>query len=1081
MSPAQSHAGASLASGSQLSRTSQWVLTNPGNPVKTDIELPADPIRESNRRDVGQLGDPPAASSPTTPPRLPRVPVATYSTAPGMSPRSAGQTVRSPVDPLVAARLAMKASGQASSPKPASPVKQLTGVSTTPSPPFGQTNTAPPQRLSRQDTHDRALSPLSTLHNESDESEEGTDAGDSPEDTRSQKSGEIANQDPCGETSPLDGGQGVDETEHDSASAQLSSKSPPSYEDAPEQIPLPDFQSDAEDQELRSDEGDITDTPPQDQLEATDQEQTPLSGSEIPSEELRQSQQDTIAAALCDYSNPTIPAINDHGSICSGRSIADGEDDAASVDLNDTPGIGVTESAKDVDTPHQTMTSGSDRSRCETSTSLRDHETVAQDASDISALAQEFLNEHQIPKKAGYDWFTTLLDWASGLKRLRDAELDDLSRKNANLQEKLKYDAEEKKRLLSEIKIMAGAVRRLGQQLDQANLRYEQCSKDLGDSREKLGQTENNKRAMEKKLHQCQIDLSAKTSESAVYKDEFEKVKRTLEMNRQELQDVRVELKTGQRLNSDLESRIETLSRERENERKTHHAVIAEWSQHAEFVEQGRKDAEEAAAEEEARLNNIIQSLEQAVTTLEAAYKRQGEEHIQVIESLQAQHGGQVQDLKHKHTESTRALQSIHDGQIQDLRKEHDELIRARQLQHDNFIRDLKGEHAENVRRLQSQHSRQIQDLRGEHGQQVQTLESQLALLESQRDKEVKELNDQILQDNTAYHEQLNKLRADCDSKVKTEVERVAKKQQQRIEALEATIVESQDRYYVQISDTSFVRLLESISQQITDLSAGVGRPGTHMFDRSLDPTNYLDRSSHDRGRSWTVFVRSTCWNVILSGFFEFPLGFGCLGSLGEGFDRLYHLYLLFSRPTADGMWNASGAFLPISLIFSTGTSLEFSPDKATNVWRASFFDAFLKAVRANPNSMHQHEGPSTYPGMFKAHVDHVVRDLTDKLLRLSNRQLDSRVPAQIYKVVYDVGILSLQMGSQRAHVMLEPCESGEPVRAGDRFADEGGLAGVDAVVGLMTQPCMVRIGDGSTDTTSEHIIVKGRFVSARS
>lgn len=161
-----------------------------------------------------------------------------------------------------------------------------------------------------------------------------------------------------------------------------------------------------------------------------------------------------------------------------------------------------------------------------------------------------------------------------------------------------------------------------------------------------------------------------------------------------------------------------------------------------------------------------------------------------------------------------------------------------------------------------------------------------------------------------------------------------------------------------------------------------------------------------------------------------------------------------------------------------TGTSLEFAGDKATNVWRASFFNALLKGVKASPNSTQQHEGPNTYPGMFKTNVDRVVKALTEKLLRLSNRQLDSRVPAQIFKLVYDVGTLSLQMGSQRAQVMLEPCESGELVRAGDRFVDEGGLTGIDTAVGLMTQPCMVRIGDGSMDTTSEHIIVKGRFIS---
>lgn len=130
---------------------------------------------------------------------------------------------------------------------------------------------------------------------------------------------------------------------------------------------------------------------------------------------------------------------------------------------------------------------------------------------------------------------------------------------------------------------------------------------------------------------------------------------------------------------------------------------------------------------------------------------------------------------------------------------------------------------------------------------------------------------------------------------------------------------------------------------------------------------------------------------------------------------------------------------------------------------------------------MQQYESQHTYPIMFKAHIERVVRALTDRLLRLSNRQLDARVSSQIFKVVYDTGILSLQMGSQRAHIMLELCEPGELIHVGDRFTDEGGLTGIDTAVGLMTQPCMVRIGDGTIDTTSEHIIVKGRFISSRS
>jgi len=200
-------------------------------------------------------------------------------------------------------------------------------------------------------------------------------------------------------------------------------------------------------------------------------------------------------------------------------------------------------------------------------------------------------------------------------------------------------------------------------------------------------------------------------------------------------------------------------------------------------------------------------------------------------------------------------------------------------------------EYAENIRTLKSQHNGQLQHLRQEQSQRVEGLETQITQLKSQ-----------LTRANKLHREELNKTMAESDHRVKTEVKKAVKEQQDRIEALQGTIVESQDRYYVQISDSSFTQLLESISQQITDLSANVGRPSTHLFDRSLDPTNYLDQNSHERDRNWPRFVRSICWSVILPSFFEFPLGFGCLGSLGEGCERLYHLYLLFSRPGSDGL-----------------------------------------------------------------------------------------------------------------------------------------------------------------------------------
>lgn len=651
------------------------------------------------------------------------------------------------------------------------------------------------------------------------------------------------------------------------------------------------------------------------------------------------------------------------------------------------------------------------------------------EAFSLHSRIEEFLTDYGVLKKAGYDWFTTLLAWASEMKDQRDATVADLKSRNAELVRRLEEDAAARKILQDEAKLMEDAGKKLDREVNQAKLKLELLTTNLEASHVKLFQTEERERAAQRDLVQSQTELS-------IHMKQLEKTTEVLEGNRQTLQDLRMKLELERNANGDLQSRITALSGTLQTERHQHRTEVAQYSAGIDAVEQEKRDVETAAAQERTRLTSAVQVAQQGIATMEAAYERQSLEHVGNVQVLEAKLNTQIQELKDDHTRQLQALQAQHDHAVQTL-----------QEQHGGTVQRLKEDHASNIHVLRLEHTDQLQRLAEEHGRQTDELNAQILQLQCYHGQEVKRLKAEVLQANKT---------------VETEVDKAVKKQQKRIEALQGTIVESQDKYYIQISDSSFTQLLESISQQVTDLSANVGMPSVHTFDRSMDPTNFLDKKPQERDRNWTKFVRSVCWSVLLPGFFEFPLGFGCLGSIGDGFERLYHLYLLFCRPTLDGM------------------SLEFPADKATNVWRASFFDAFLKAVKASPSAQQQHEGPDTYPAMFKANVNRITTELTEKLLRLSNGQLDMRVHAQVSKVTYEMGILSLQMGSQRAQLLLEPCEAGELVHVGDRFADEGGLTGIDATVGLMTQPCMVRIGDGIADSSSEHVIVKGRFISNR-
>jgi hypothetical protein len=103
------------------------------------------------------------------------------------------------------------------------------------------------------------------------------------------------------------------------------------------------------------------------------------------------------------------------------------------------------------------------------------------------------------------------------------------------------------------------------------------------------------------------------------------------------------------------------------------------------------------------------------------------------------------------------------------------------------------------------------------------------------------------------------------------------------------------------------------LSQKIKDLVIHVPRPAdNYVIVEHLDPNNYLGRTSRQGSRNWPKFVRYICWQVVLRGFFQYPLGFGVFGDEGEGQDELFQFYRLLAKPSPDG---ACLATTPFSII----------------------------------------------------------------------------------------------------------------------------------------------------------------------
>ncbi|KAK2779586.1 hypothetical protein CKAH01_02934 [Colletotrichum kahawae] len=251
---------------------------------------------------------------------------------------------------------------------------------------------------------------------------------------------------------------------------------------------------------------------------------------------------------------------------------------------------------------------------------------------------------------------------------------------------------------------------------------------------------------------------------------------------------------------------------------------------------------------------------------------------------------------------------------------------------------------------------------------------------------------------------------------------------------------------YKPIHDSVFRQTLQSLSQQVKNLTLHVPRTDNITMGTDLDRTGYLGRSAQQKSRGWQNLVISICWDVIIRGFFAFPLGFGSLGSQGEGFQMLVKFYQVFARPDPD--------------------------DKETNLERAWLFNGILRGVRSNAIR----EG---YIAMFDQNVSCVSNDLTETLERLSGRQLNSQALALIRSLAREFGVLALEMGAQRARVTLESCQYGDMITPGERFMVDTESSS-NLQVDVMIQPGLVRTGDGRDDLISETVISKGNVVSLK-
>ena len=279
---------------------------------------------------------------------------------------------------------------------------------------------------------------------------------------------------------------------------------------------------------------------------------------------------------------------------------------------------------------------------------------------------------------------------------------------------------------------------------------------------------------------------------------------------------------------------------------------------------------------------------------------------------------------------------------------------------------------------------------------------------------------------------------------------------------------------YIAIPDDKLKFWFKDIARRIDRLCREVHRQEGSAAGETLDRNGFLSRVVDNRG--WPRFVHSVCWEVLLRGFFAYPLGLGAMGSQGRGYEVLYALYQTKAAQDANGTAPVSRleARRLTRHLDAPGRNLVLPVDKDTNIWRAGTFASILDKITG------QHASSSdalVLGAAFWANVENVAQELTGVLQRLCGGTLNSRDPEEIAR---DTGLLALRMAAQRAHILISTCAYGECIlQPGVEFKCEGNVS-MNAKVDIMTKPALKHVGDGHEDLTTTKVIEQGEFVALK-
>ncbi|KAK4169550.1 hypothetical protein QBC43DRAFT_307964 [Cladorrhinum sp. PSN259] len=552
---------------------------------------------------------------------------------------------------------------------------------------------------------------------------------------------------------------------------------------------------------------------------------------------------------------------------------------------------------------------------------------------------------------------------------------------------------------------------------------------------------------------------------------------------------------------------VERLELESEDIRKAHRAAL---DQKQDLKIELQKDYEEKLSQKDKKLNHNVGKLkmehEKERANMMMRYNEDVEARANEVSFLAARHKAEIEKLRatyeveldqtlskrfeelKKRDEQEPSVMKIHNDELEQLRARQYALLKDLESKHKQEVEmkdrkisalgaayrveeerakrnqqrhaaDVTKRHNDELEQLRAIQDVLMKDLESKHQQEVEIMDRQVSALSARHDEELANITNSLL---TKHAEELQATK----QQVAGDTARATKKSRALIQRQQQQIASySKDDYaYGIIDDQTFASAFQEVAQAVNQLVSQVDHPQGINSNKVFDSTRILERYSSQRDWIWPRFLRNTCWDILLTGFFSIPLGFGALGNLGEG-----HQYM---HPT----YEAAAIFNNLN---SRSNSLR--NDKETNVYRALHFRRILAAIKSdNKPGGTLSSSESTLAIMFEKNVKQVSRVIYYTLGVNATEPLHPDLEKHAFKLSHRLGLLALEMGSQRSQILMQRCQFKDRVSSVEWSAEEASATAPTSssqTVDFMVHPCLSRIGDGREELTKKTVLVKGEYV----